>query len=113
MPGFKFNPTAFSHTFVGNKARRWLGQIFDGLGESKIRFVVENNKNLLDYVPEQTKSNWRKQAKNFKPLFPKFTNDEVYGWIPDRWRALIESIPGGRDWGFNQIAAIRVEAMKS
>ncbi len=109
--GLTFDSTAFGHAIVGNRARRWLKAQFDALGPDAIAFAIENNKSLLDYAPIQLKAQWKKQAKEFSQLIPKFTNNEVYTWIPTDWRALIESIPNGRVWAFHQIVLIRQESL--
>jgi hypothetical protein len=110
MQGFKFDGTAFSHAFIGIKARRWIGAFFEGVGGEEIVYAIQNNKNLLDYIPPAQKAEWVSQAQQFVSMFAQFTDEEVYRWIPANWAALIKSVPGGNDWALNQIKAIRVAA---
>ena len=111
LPKIKFDASAFGHTFVGRKATRWLEEAFSGLGEERIIFTVRNNRNLLDYVPEQLKAHYKGQAQGYREIFPKFTDEEVYQWVPGYWRGVIESVEGGKTWGLLQVAAIRNFAM--
>ena len=32
----------------------------------------------------------------------RFTDEEVYNWVPDYWREVIETIDGGKEWGLHQ-----------
>jgi hypothetical protein len=111
LPHIKFNAGAFGHTFVARRARRWLQQQFDALGEKAIIYTVENNKSLLDYIPLEMRAKYKIMAKPYQETFPGFTNDEVYSWIPEEWRMVIESIPGGKEWGLRQVEIVRQFAM--
>ncbi len=111
LPHIKFNPTAFGHTFVARRAERWLNEQFDAIGKDNMVYVVENNRNLLDYVPAEMKAQWKIQSMDYKEMFPQFTDEEVYGWVPQYWRNVIESVPGGREWGMRQVLHIRSQAM--
>ncbi len=107
FPKIKFNASAFGHTFVGRKAGRWLQSTFDGLGRDRVVFIVQNNLVLTDLLPAQTKVHYRKLGEQYQELFPRFTDEEVYSWVPDYWREVIEAIDGGKEWGIRQVAVIR------
>ena len=107
FPKIKFNASAFGHTFVGRKARRWLQSTFDGLGRDRIIFIVQNNLVLIDLLPAEAKVHYRKLGEQYREMFPRFTDEEVYSWIPDYWQEIIESIDGGKEWGLHQVAIIR------
>lgn len=111
LPKFKFNPAAFGHTLIARKAERWLKAQFDAIGQENMTYIVNNNRNLLDYVPAEMKANWKIQSAEYKEMFPQFTDEEVYGWVPQYWRNFIEAIPGGKDWGMRQVSHIRSQAM--
>ena len=111
LPGIKFDGGAFGHTFVGRRAGRWLQAQFDGIGEPAVIYIVQNNRMLLDYFPAQMKVHYKKLAQEYKEMFPSFTDDEVYLWIPEYWREVIESVDGGKEWGMRQVACIRAFAL--
>ncbi len=107
FPKVKFNSSAFGHTFVGRRAGRWIEATFDGLGKERIIFIVKNNQQLLDLTPLEIKIHYKKQAEQYGELIPRFTDEEVYNWIPVYWREVIESVEGGLDWGMRQVQSIR------
>ena len=107
FPKIKFNTNAFGHTFVGRKAGRWLQSTFDGLGKDRIVYIVQNNLVLIDLLPAELKVHYRKVGQQYREMFPRFTDEEVYSWIPDSWQEIIESIDGGKEWGLRQVAIIR------
>ncbi len=111
FPKIKFNASAFGHTFVGRKATRWLQSTFDGLGRNRIIYFVQNNLVLVDLLPAQMKVHYRKLGEQYREMFPSFTNEEVYSWVPAYWREVIESIDGGKEWGIRQVAIIRALIM--
>ncbi len=107
FPKIKFNANAFGHTFVGRKATRWLQGNFDGLGRDRIIYIVQNNLVLIDLLPAEMKGHYTKLGRQYRELFPKFTDEEVYSWVPNYWREVIEGIDGGQEWGLRQVAIIR------
>ena len=107
LPKIKFNASAFGHTFVGRKATRWLQTTFDGLGRDRIIFIVENDVMLIDLLPPQMKLHYKKLGEQYKEMFPSFTDEEVYSWVPNYWREVIETIDGGKEWGIRQVTIIR------
>ena len=111
FPKIKFNANAFGHTFVGRKAGRWLKTQIDGLGKDRIIFIVQNNLVLIDLLPAELKVHYRKIGQQYREMFPRFTDEEVYSWIPDYWQEIIESIDGGKEWGLHQVAIIRATVM--
>lgn len=111
FPHVKFNAGAFGHTFVGRRAGRWLKTQFDGLGKDAVIYIVQNNKMLLDYVPPEMKVHYKKLGQQYREMFPSFTDEEVYSWVPDYWQEVIESVDGGKEWGLRQVAAIRATVL--
>jgi len=107
IPHITFNAGAFGHTIVGRRAGRWLQGQFDGVGKDAVIFIVRNNRMLLDYLPLDMKIHYKKLGEPYKEMFPSFSNEEIYAWVPDYWREVIESVEGGREWGFRQVVSIR------
>ena len=103
----KFNAGAFGHTFVARRATRWIQAILDGIGEETLIYIVQNNRIVLDYLPAQMKVHYKKLSQEYKEIFPSFTDEEVYSWIPAYWLEVIEAVDGGKEWGFRQIAMVR------
>ncbi len=111
LPKIKFNSSAFGHTYVGRKAGRWLKTQFDGLGRDRIIFIVQNNLALIDLLPAEMKVHYRTLGQQYRELLPNFSDEEVYSWIPDYWREVIEAIDGGKEWGLRQVAIIRATVL--
>lgn len=112
IPHLNFNADAFGHAFVARKAGRWLQQLFDGLGKARVVFIVKNNQDLLDLISPELRVHYKALGEGYKEILPKFTDDEVYAWIPPYWREIIESSDiAGRSWGMRQVAAIRKYAL--
>ncbi len=111
FPKIKFNASAFGHTFVGRKAGRWLKTQFDGLGRDRVIYIVQNDLALIDLLPAEMKIHYRKLGEQYREMFPSFTDEEVYSWVPDYWREVIEAIDGGQEWGLRQVAMIRAAVL--
>ncbi|KKN52928.1 hypothetical protein LCGC14_0607290 [marine sediment metagenome] len=111
IPHIKFNAGAFGHTFVGRRATRWLKTQFDGLGEERVIFIVQNNRMILDLLPSKLKVHYRKLGEQYREMFSSFNDEEVYNWIPDEWREVIESVDGGKEWGLRQVVNLRKFAL--
>ena len=107
FPHIKFNSGAFGHTFVGRRAGRWLQEQLDGIGKPAVIFMIKNNRSPLEFLPAKMKIHYRNLAQEYRELFPRFTDEEVYNWIPDYWREIIESTDSGKQWGLRQVAIIR------
>lgn len=109
MPfGFTVDGPGFAHTWLGKRATRWLRNMLDTLGgEKNIRFLIQSNQNILDKFPKNAVEHYRKQLRFPKQYIDSFTDDEVYGWIPEEYREIIESEPNGKEWAQGQVKQIR------
>ena len=107
--GIKFDGVSFSHEFVARRARRWLKKMLDGIGGvNSVVFCIHNEKNLVDYLPPEVRYKYKKAAEANQEVTEMFSNEDVYSWIPDEYKAVIEEEPGGREWVNQQIALIRM-----
>lgn len=107
MPKISFSGLKFSHTFVARRAARWI-KGFDGIGGyESIIFCIKNNKNLVDYLSEEVRASYLVSVKKFGKFIDTYPDDEVYAWIPEDYRGVIESIPGGKKWAYRQIKLLR------
>ena len=107
IKGLVFNSNSFTRTFIGRKARRTLQEFLDGIGHEEMEYIITNDRNLLDYIPNELKINWKANTKPYGEFINSLTNDEVYSWISGDWRAFIEAQPNGRDWAYRLISSIR------
>lgn len=103
----KFNPSAFAQDFIRRKTSRWLDTQFTFLGKERLLFVIKNNRNLVDFIPPELLQKYKADAKAYAESAKQFTDDDVYSWIPDKWKALIEAEPDGKEWAYRQIPLIR------
>ena len=111
LPKIKFDSSAFGHTYVGRKAKRWLQSTFDGIGRDRLIFIIQDNLALIDLIPAEMKGHYRTLGRQYSELLPNFSDEEVYSWIPDNWREVIEAIDGGKEWGLRQVAIIRATVL--
>lgn len=102
-----FSGTAFSHTLIGRKASRQIGAFLDKFGDQSLKGCIERRIWLTDCLPEEYKASLKKLCLPYRDMLPAFTNIEVYGWIPEKNRALMESCPGGKQWALQQLQIIR------
>ena len=103
--GIKFNANAFAHTFVTNRAKRWLVNFLNGIGKDNIRYLVQNNKDLTAYIPREQLLMHQSQVKTQVGF--NFTADEVYDWVPGDFRAIIEAHTNGKTWAYRQLQIIK------
>ncbi len=106
-----FNAAAASHKFIGRKAERQIGAFLDKFGDQNLKECIEKNIWLTDCLPDEYKAALKKMCLPYRDMLPAFSNEEVYGWIPERQRVFIEALPGGRKWAFGQLGVIRAYLM--
>jgi hypothetical protein len=109
MPlGFTVNMPGFAHTWVGLRAKRWLRKVMGLLGgRDNIVFLIRTNQNILDKFPPDAVAYYRQQLRFPQGYVDAFTDDEVYEWLPEEYRAIIEAEPHGKTWAYNQLKHIR------
>jgi hypothetical protein len=110
MPlGISFNAGSFTKSFIGRRAKRWLKTAFDAIGGvENMVFLIENDKTLIDYIPKEQRYELKAQFKERFSDYLKFlTDDDVYSWLPDDYRGVIEATQKGREWAYHQIKLIR------
>jgi len=106
-PKVKFDPKKFSHTFIGKRVTRWLHKFLDSIGRDNLLYAIENDKDLLSYIPPEQVYSWIHLIPIDKESVDQFTNDEVYSWVPDEYKGIIESHDKGKDWFNSQVESIR------
>lgn len=105
----KFNPEAFAREFISRGARRWLNNFFEQIGLDNIAYLLQSNKNIVSYIPPKQLLDYRVKAAKYKDYAKLFSDDDIYSWLPDDCRALIESYPQGqgKEWVYRQFKHIR------
>lgn len=108
-PRIGFSAPAFGKSFIRSRVRRWVKKFFDGIGgQSHILFCIENDKSLLDYIPPEHRLELKAQfQQRFSSFLDDFSDDEVYTWLPDDYRGVIEAHPKGKIWVYKLIKDIR------
>ena len=114
MPlGIKFTPDRFAGEFVARRARRWLKALLDGIGQDKIIYLVQNNKMFTDYLTTEQQAKYRGYGRHYRQYAEFFSNVDVYGWVPEEYRDLIETLPNGKKWIYRQLSFIRRAMLSS
>ena len=100
-----FNPRRMANTFVENKAKRLLVDFLEGIGQDDIRYLVLNDKDFTDYIPREQLLAHRSMIK--AQFNVEFSPDEVWSWVPEEYKAIIEAQPKGREWADRQFVTLR------
>ena len=108
MPfGLKFDSSAFAKTLIGRKASRRISTMFAGIGKDNLVYLIQNDKDFLDYIPSDQLYQYRSSSQAYKDYAEFFSDDDIYKWIPDPWKSIIEAQPTGREWVYRQLQFIR------
>jgi len=105
--GIKFDPKAFANEFVSRRVGRQLGEFLDDLGMDTLTYLVENNRDLSDFIPWEKQQQILKGMSSFGEIARMFSNGEIYTWMPERYRRFFEQKPDGQKWALKQIGFIR------
>lgn len=108
MPSFHgvgFDPHRMANTFVANKGKRLVVDLLKGIGQDNIRYLVLNDKDLTTYITREQLLAHRSMIRaQFKV---EFSPDEVWSWVPEEFKAIIEGQPNGREWADRQFATLK------
>jgi len=111
LPKVKFDAGAFGHTLIARRVERWIGQVFATMGKDAVIRMVREDKMILGLLPIELKVHYKRMGEEYREIFPSFTDEEVYGWVPVYWREVIESADTTGDWGMRQVRQIRKYAL--
>ena len=109
MSGVKVDALGFAKTFVALKAKKAINQFVSGLSPADIAWLIANKRNLLEFVPQEQKDRWKAQAGGYKHFLEPFTNEDIYLWLPENIRQVIEATPDGNEWILQQLREIKRE----
>ena len=109
MPSFLrrlgFNPRRMASTYVENKGKRMVVDFLEGIGQDDIRYLVLNNKDFTDYLSREQLLAHRSMIRaQFKV---EFSPEEIWSWVPEEFKAIIEAQPKGREWADRQFATLK------
>ena len=110
MPlGIKFSGGNFTKSYIGRRAKRWLKNAFDAIGGlENILYLIEQDKTLIEFIPQEQRYEMKAQFREHYSDYLKFlTDDNVYSWLPDDYRGVIENHPKGKEWAYKQVKLIR------
>ena len=102
-----FDGSAFARTYFSRPIIRWLSNFFLQLPADVLELCIENDLYLLKYLPPQMISSYTQSITHYRQLADVFSDEEVYGWLPEGTRMFIESKPKGKTWAMKQLVKIR------
>lgn len=102
-----FYGSAIARIFISKMAGRGIGNFLDEFGCEKIPGCIHEGILISDLLPADYKNGLKNQAIPYLDLVNKFSNEDVYNWVPQKHKTIIESSPGGRDWAMQQIQTVR------
>lgn len=103
----QFNAQAFLSTVIGRKVERYVGTLFDGIGEENIHAMMAEDANLSDYIADKEKERLKMLVMPYVKIVAELDPAVMYTWLPDKYRELFESSPQGREWGVRQLQIIK------
>ena len=104
--GLRFNAERFSRKFVAGGAALWLGDFFGKLPEDKLLFAIAHDKDLTSYIPREAIA----QSTMAQLALSHFSKEEIYSWLPEVTRRIIESQPNGMVWAMRQMTLLKSTA---
>jgi hypothetical protein len=102
-----FYGTGIVRLFISKMAGRGIGNFLDEFGCDRIPGCIQQGTLISDLLPVDYKNGLKTQAIPYLDLVNKFSNEDVYKWVPQKHKTIIESYPGGRDWAMKQIQTTR------
>ena len=106
--GLHLNSKGYARTFVGKRASRQLGKFFDGIGgKEAILYLIERDRDLTSYMPSEQVYALTHQAHKYSDYVRFFSDEDVFNWLPDQYKGVIEAHPNGRAWAYRQVDIIR------
>jgi hypothetical protein len=108
-PGIRFNAGAFTKSFIGRRAKRWLKGAFDSIGgPDNMLYLIENDKSLIEYIPPAQRYELKRLFRErFSDYLQYLSDEDVYSWLPDDYLGVVEATPKGSEWVYKQIKNIR------
>ncbi len=102
-----FDGAAFSRTYFSRPVIRWLSSFFATLPADVLELCIEHDIYILKYLDPQMIGSYRQAITPYRRLADVFSDEEVYDWLPEGTRGLVESHSNGKTWAMSQLARIR------
>lgn len=81
-------------------AQRWLSNQFAELGEANILWLIDRNRSILEFYPQE------KIAK-LKRYAPVFRDADLMTWLSPETLAVLKKHPNGEAWGREQMRLLK------
>ncbi len=107
LSGLSFDGQRFAREFLTRRIRRELCKFFVGIDPENLTWAVQHNLSLLSFLPPETLREFMAKSSKYREASQYFTDDEVYSWLPEETRALIEACPGGIPWKQQELKNLR------
>jgi len=102
-----FNSDIALRVYVSRKASPQIEVFLGNWGLEKLRICIEKTIWITDCLSPEYKAKLKQSLLPHIALIDKFSNEEVYLWVPLKYRLFIEETPGGKDYALNQLEIIR------
>ncbi|MHB8084318.1 MAG: hypothetical protein ACYDHZ_00635 [Dehalococcoidia bacterium] len=100
-----------ARNFILRQAKRKVEVVANKIGEDNLRWMIENNKSLYDFLRPLTEASddeIKSSASTYKNFAGKVTNRELKAVLPQWAQDVVESYgPQGQLWLSEQIQALR------
>lgn len=104
--GIQIDGQRFLTSLVSKKVERFMRTaIFEPLGRDNLLFLISKDKSYIRMIPPEVLVGYL-QGVN-KDIAGKFTNEDIYRWVPKEYLAVIESVPEGKRWAMGEIEYLR------
>ncbi len=91
--------------FVMRQGRRRLAEVVNRLGKGNIKYLIENDKDLSQYLSHEKEAEYRKSGKGYAWVGKLLTDEEFLSMIPSWATELVKSYGDqGEQWLKRQVA---------
>ena len=91
-----------------NKCREHFWPILDAVGKERICWLGENDKRLLERLPQDAVANLSSKSHNYKCYADMITDQEIAGFLPEWFIKTVAAYGDkGNTWISNEICYIR------
>ena len=98
------NASALSRSFILKQARRRVGEVLEGIGQERLRFLIQNNKSLSLYLSREQEAQYRRQAKSYGFIAKVIGEQELWEILPEWVKGVVvEYGDQGRQWVESQV----------
>ena len=96
----------FKRAYILKKATARINGVLDRLGEDNLRYLLENDKDLLPLLSPQHQQALSGKVKQYAWAKDVLTRQVIWQSVDGTWRDIILSYPNGEKWALRQIEAL-------